>query len=52
MTKMDETIWPLEAHTKAKLEILHRYLGAWFPIIGWDVFIAIITGKSWEELLS
>ena len=29
----DETIWPLEPHTRAKHEILRRYLGAWFPIL-------------------
>jgi three-Cys-motif partner protein len=34
MAQIDETIWPLEAHTKAKHEILQRYLGAWFPILG------------------
>lgn len=29
----NNTIWPLEAHTAAKHEILRRYLGAWIPII-------------------
>ncbi len=24
-----KTLWPIEEHTKAKHEILHRYLGAW-----------------------
>ncbi len=28
-----KTLWPLEPHTKAKHEILRRYLGAWFPIL-------------------
>jgi three-Cys-motif partner protein len=27
------TIWPIEAHTKAKHVILKRYLSAWFPIL-------------------
>ena len=27
------TTWPIEPHTKAKHEILRRYLGAWFPIL-------------------
>lgn len=27
------TIWPIEPHTRAKHEILRRYLGAWFPIV-------------------
>ena len=29
-----ETLWPIEEHTKAKHEILRRYLGAWFVILG------------------
>jgi three-Cys-motif partner protein len=29
-----ETIWDIEPHTLAKHEILRRYLGAWFPILG------------------
>ena len=29
----DETTWPLDEHTRAKHEILRRYLGAWFPIL-------------------
>lgn len=29
-----ETVWDLEHHTAAKHEILRRYLGAWFPIMG------------------
>ena len=29
----DETVWELEPHTKAKHELLRRYLGAWFPIL-------------------
>jgi three-Cys-motif partner protein len=34
MTKPSETLWEIEPHTKAKHEILRRYLGAWFPILG------------------
>ncbi len=34
MSKIVETLWPIEEHTKAKHEILQRYLGAWFPILG------------------
>jgi three-Cys-motif partner protein len=34
MTKPSETLWDIEPHTKAKHEILRRYLGAWFPILG------------------
>lgn len=29
----DETTWPIDEHTRAKHEILRRYLGAWFPIL-------------------
>jgi three-Cys-motif partner protein len=29
----DDPIWPLEAHTRAKHELLRRYLAAWFPIL-------------------
>ena len=28
-----ETIWELDPHSRAKHEILRRYLGAWFPIL-------------------
>ncbi|MGC1375672.1 MAG: three-Cys-motif partner protein TcmP, partial [Anaerolineales bacterium] len=34
MTKPSETLWEIEPHTKAKHEILRKYLGAWFPILG------------------
>jgi three-Cys-motif partner protein len=27
-------VWPLDPHTKGKHEVLHHYLGAWFPILG------------------
>ena len=34
MAKSSETLWEIEPHTQAKHEILRRYLGAWFPIMG------------------
>lgn len=34
MTKPSTTLWQIEPHTKAKHEILRRYLGAWFAILG------------------
>jgi len=34
MTTPKETLWELDPHTKAKHEILRRYLAAWFPILG------------------
>ena len=33
MTTPKETLWELDPHTKAKHEILGRYLAAWFPIL-------------------
>jgi three-Cys-motif partner protein len=34
MTTPQETIWEIDPHTLAKHDILRRYLGAWFPILG------------------
>lgn len=33
MTTPKETLWVLDPHTKAKHDILRRYLQAWFPIL-------------------
>lgn len=33
MTTPKQTLWKLNPHTKAKHEILRRYLAAWFPIL-------------------
>jgi len=33
MTVPQKTIWEIDSHTRAKHEILRRYLGAWFPIL-------------------
>jgi len=33
VTTPQETLWELDPHTKAKHEILGRYLAAWFPIL-------------------
>lgn len=33
MATPKETLWELDPHTKAKHEILRRYLSAWFPIL-------------------
>ena len=33
MPKPPETVWPIEAHTKAKHRILRGYLDAWLPIM-------------------
>ena len=34
MSATKTTTWKIEPHTKAKHEILRRYLGAWFGILG------------------
>ena len=40
-----ETIWELDPHGRAKHEILRRYLGAWFPILGsWKDQILYVDG--------
>lgn len=42
-----DTLWPLEPHTRAKHDILRRYLNAWFPILSrWNNRIAYIDGFS------
>jgi three-Cys-motif partner protein len=45
MVAVDETIWDLDEHTKAKHEILSNYLGGWFPILArWSGRIVYIDG--------
>lgn len=40
-----ETVWEIEPHTKAKHEILTRYLDAWFPILAsWSERVLFIDG--------
>ena len=34
MTALDRATWEIKPHTAAKHEILRRYLGAWFGIMG------------------
>ncbi|MDD5222687.1 MAG: three-Cys-motif partner protein TcmP [bacterium] len=47
MTIPKETLWELEPHTKAKHEILGRYLAAWFPILStYNKRIVYIDGFS------
>ena len=36
------TIWPLEPHSRAKHEILKRYLQAWVPILGQSSFPELV----------
>ncbi len=33
MDEDTDTVWAIKPHTKAKHEVLRRYLGAWFPIM-------------------
>jgi three-Cys-motif partner protein len=46
MTAPTKTLWPLEPHTRAKHEILRRYLEAWTAILGLGGFptIAYVDG--------
>src|SRR3990172_1064493 len=37
MSSNDDTLWKIEPHTKTKHEILRKYLGAWFAILGSQV---------------
>ena len=47
MTTPKDTIWEIEPHTQAKHEILRRYLGAWFPILGkYNQRVVYIDGFS------
>lgn len=47
MATPQETIWEIEPHTQAKHEILRRYLGAWFPILGkYNQRVVYIDGFS------
>lgn len=36
------TVWDLEPHTRAKHEVLSRYLHAWFPILGMSAFPQVV----------
>ena len=36
MALPSDTLWEIDPHTKVKHEILRRYLGAWFAILGKD----------------
>jgi three-Cys-motif partner protein len=38
------TIWQLERHTRAKHEILRKYLGAWLPKLAWAKRLVFIDG--------
>jgi three-Cys-motif partner protein len=43
----DDAIWTIEQHTRAKHELLRRYLGAWFPILassGWNRRVLFLDG--------
>lgn len=45
MATPKDTVWEIEPHTLAKHEILRRYLGAWFPILGtYNLRIVYIDG--------
>jgi three-Cys-motif partner protein len=45
MSKITDTIWPIEPHTEAKHAILRKYLNAWLPIITrWNGRVVFIDG--------
>lgn len=45
MSGISSPVWPLEPHTRAKHEILRRYLAAWFPILSkWSGRIIYLDG--------
>jgi three-Cys-motif partner protein len=45
VSEITSTVWPIEAHTKAKHEILRNYLNAWFPILSkWSGRIIYLDG--------
>lgn len=47
MATPQETLWEMDPHTKAKHEILQRYLAAWFPILSkYNQRIVYIDGFS------
>lgn len=47
MSVPNETLWEIDPHTKAKHEILRRYLRAWFPILNsWHDRIIYMDGFS------
>lgn len=33
MNAQSDTVWPLDPHTKAKLELLRHYLNGWIPVL-------------------
>lgn len=45
MSDNNSTTWDITPHTKAKHEILKRYLGAWFPILSkWEGRLIYLDG--------
>ncbi len=53
MVGIEETVWDLDPHTKAKHEILREYLKPWFPIISrWDGRIVYLDGFAGPGIYS
>jgi three-Cys-motif partner protein len=45
MSKPHETLWELEDHSRAKHEILRRYLGGWIPVMSkWNSRLVLVDG--------
>lgn len=40
-----DTVWPLEPHTQAKIELLRQYLNGWIPVIAtWNGRVVFLDG--------
>jgi three-Cys-motif partner protein len=51
----NDAVWEIEPHTKAKHELLRRYLGAWFPILtssGWNRRVIFLDGFAGPGIYS
>jgi len=45
MSRIQDTVWPIKLHTRAKHEILENYLKGWFPILArWSRRIIYLDG--------
>jgi three-Cys-motif partner protein len=44
MAKPKDKLWKLEDHSRAKHEILKRYLGGWLPVMSWSKRLVLVDG--------
>jgi three-Cys-motif partner protein len=53
LSGINSTTWPIEPHTKAKHDILRRYLSAWFPILSkWEGRLIYLDGFAGPGIYS